>query len=283
LAWTGQQLFVIGFDQSASGDSVPGQMRVMAYEPDQRRWRLLPDPPIRGLIQTHPVWTGHELLLWGGNLVSAPPTAQGAAYDPTGNRWRQLPSGPLPTRTNATTVWTGQEMIIFGGEREPQSNARPDGAAYNPVTNQWRTVAPPPFGFGNSAGNAAAVSGQDLIIWSGYGDRPNDGAAYDPAIDRWRQLAPAPIPGRFDMSAVWTGHTLFVWGGDSDQNRPTLLADGATYDATANAWHTLPPSPLRAASDAVAVWTGHQVLIVDGFVQVTTPIRSGTDAATYTP
>ena len=88
------------------------------------------------------------------------------------------------------------------------------------------------------------------------------------------------------MSSVWTGHALFVWGGIGFQAGRATVADGALYDPLTNAWTAVPTGPLVARWGAVAVWTGHSVLVVDGFGPSSTgasrePPR--TDGATFTP
>jgi N-acetylneuraminic acid mutarotase len=62
------------------------------------------------------VWTGEEMLVFGGQTASGP-TATGGAYNPTNNLWRALTleGNPVP-RTGATAVWTGAELAVFGGQ-----------------------------------------------------------------------------------------------------------------------------------------------------------------------
>jgi N-acetylneuraminic acid mutarotase len=283
LAWSGHQLYVVGFDQSRAQGASTGQMRVMTYDPIRNAWALLADPPIQGLIQAAPVWTGHELLLYGSDTTGP---AQGASYDPSTRSWQAIPAGPLGYRTNPATVWTGHELIVWGGERDPRS-PQPDGAAYSPTTRQWRTLPPSPL-VGYRAGPASAWSGREFIVWSGYGagPRPDDGAAYNPTTNQWRTLAPAPIPGREQMTSIWTGRELLVWGGISESDRPTALADGATYNPSTNTWQTLPTSPLVARRDAVAANASRGVIIVGGYGPTgygTSSEAARTDGATVTP
>jgi hypothetical protein len=75
--WAGGQLLLV------SGN------RLAAYDPGSNRWSLLPNAPLRSRVDTGAVWTGTELLVWGGVIgtpagTSAPPTYQtdGAAFAP---------------------------------------------------------------------------------------------------------------------------------------------------------------------------------------------------------
>jgi len=61
------------------------------------------------------VWTGSEMIVWGGsdgnNTVNT-----GGRYDPNTNSWTAISTSNAPTgRTIPTSVWTGSEMIIWGG------------------------------------------------------------------------------------------------------------------------------------------------------------------------
>jgi hypothetical protein len=264
FAWTGRDLFVVGWAQRrAHGSSFAGHMRVLVYSPSTNSWRVLRDPPIRGLVQTTPVWTGHQLLIWGGNLEGHAVPAQGAAYDDATHTWQRLPVAPLHQRLNASVVWTGTEMLVWGGERD-QHLEDPEGAAYDPRSRHWRPLPASPLQ--SRAGAATAWTGHELLVWSGYGSSARaDGAAYDPAADAWRTLPTAPIPPRQQMTTAWTGRELFVWGGIRFDGGRATVADGALYDPATDAWRGVEPSPLVARWGAVAAWTGDDIVVVGGF------------------
>lgn len=101
-----------------------------------------------------------------------------------------------------------------------------------------------------------------------------------------RALPPAPIAAREGAAAVWTGSVVFLWGGNDEGWPGGNFADGATYDPRANTWEKLPPAPLSARSDAVAVWTGNEVLVWGGFTSKGAPEGSRpehADGAAYNP
>ena len=62
------------------------------------------------------VWTGSEMLVWGGwNGSSA--LNDGGRYDPVGNSWRMINTAGAPVaRRYHTAVLNGSEMIVWGGE-----------------------------------------------------------------------------------------------------------------------------------------------------------------------
>ena len=77
------------------------------------------------------VWTGKELIIFGG--VNPPSTylTNGKAYDPVRNEWNDLSSTGEPLgRAEHSVIWTGQELIVWGG----QDNGiyKNDGKIYHP-------------------------------------------------------------------------------------------------------------------------------------------------------
>jgi hypothetical protein len=62
------------------------------------------------------VWTGSEILLWGGATTRGSVLQNGgAAYDPVKKAWRPLPTSPIAGRQKHGAVWTGSEMLVWGG------------------------------------------------------------------------------------------------------------------------------------------------------------------------
>jgi N-acetylneuraminic acid mutarotase len=57
----------------------------LAYDPRADSWRVLPEFPLEPREFPVVVWTGRELIVWGGaGLNHDPPAASGAAYTPPG-------------------------------------------------------------------------------------------------------------------------------------------------------------------------------------------------------
>ena len=64
------------------------------------------------------VWTGSEMLVWGGNgsVGSSGLLNDGGRYYPTDDTWTAIPTNRAPAgRYLHTVVWTGTEMIVWGG------------------------------------------------------------------------------------------------------------------------------------------------------------------------
>src|SRR5205814_7816383 len=62
------------------------------------------------------VWTGTQMIVWGGSDGFFNNLNTGAKYDPGTDNWTSMTGiAPLP-RNLHTAVWTGREMIIWGGD-----------------------------------------------------------------------------------------------------------------------------------------------------------------------
>jgi hypothetical protein len=197
------------------------------------------------------VWTGTEVVLWGG----APARGDGAAWNPHSGTWRTLPAAPLSPRVPVATVWTGEEVLVWG-DASRQGEAT-DGAAYDPAADRWRRLPPAPLAL-NAA--QAVWTGQEMVAYGADLDRGNrskadhaQGIAYDPERDRWRVIESRSLSPQAS-SAAWTGDSVLVWDYE--------LVAGA-YDPTRDDWTRVPDLPLRPAEcypesaladDVVVAW-----------------------------
>jgi Galactose oxidase, central domain len=260
--WTGEELLLWGISN-------------VAYDPAADTWRHLPRPPAGAGGPSIVVWTGTQMIGWGGGCCDQQ-LAEGAAYTPATNSWRMLPPSPLAGR-HATGVWTGSEMIIAGGSgyegtgpRDQSFTMFDDAAAYDPATRRWRKLPPMPVARGGgyySLDYAAVWDGTEMLVVGGASELSASpeplarGVAYNPSTNRWRWLAPMAYP-RVGFVAVWAGDQLVVWGGIGVGS--SIPAHGETYDPVENTWSALPKAPLRARVDAAAVWTETEVVIFGG-------------------
>jgi N-acetylneuraminic acid mutarotase len=61
------------------------------------------------------VWTGSEMVVWGGG-GDAGMLNTGGKHNPTTNSWTATSVTNAPSgRLYHTTVWTGSEMVVWGG------------------------------------------------------------------------------------------------------------------------------------------------------------------------
>lgn len=269
-AWTGTEMLVFG-------------MTTGAYDPVTNTWRPISRYP--GPVSPAAVWTGHEVIMWGGGCCGGA-NANGSAYDPATDTWRKLPPSPLSARY-APGVWTGHEMIIAGG-RDPNAGegrwVRADAAAYNPATRTWRTLPPMPRPRSYATvvwdGTEALFLGGSLT--NSHGPTAS-GVAFNPSTGQWRRL-PRMEFGRAEFAAVWTGHQVLAWGGlTGSYGTQTVPPHGEAYDPVANRWSALPQAPLRGRAGPQAVWTGSQMIVWGGRFEGSRTTTFAHDGAAYQP
>ena len=62
------------------------------------------------------VWTGSEMIVWGGQIIASRLLNTGGRYDPSTDSWTATSTTNAPAARQAhTAVWTGSQMIVWGG------------------------------------------------------------------------------------------------------------------------------------------------------------------------
>jgi hypothetical protein len=193
-------------------------------------------------------------------LAAALAGTAAAATSSAPGTWRALPAAPVAPDGPPAAVWTGARLVVVGSDTKtaldshghPYSVGSVDVAAsYDPARRTWRKLFPP-GGTGDTA-PLAVWTGRRVLVWG-----PFRALSYDPASNRWRRLPPAPTTRGF---AVWTGRELIGWGGGCCGD---AFTDGSAYDPTTNRWRRLPRSPLAGSQHPLAVWTGHDLIVLVG-------------------
>ena len=270
-----------GADHGGTGPIVGAPTDPGAGPVRPKGWRKLPAGPLRARHSASAVWTGREMIVWGGAWRAGNASIwldDGAAYDPAGDRWRRIANSPLAPRSEAVIAWTGREVLVWGGQKQSSltgfGDEFSDGALYDPTRNTWKAMAEWPLA--ERYGARAVWTGSRLVVWGGAasagGEDPPplaDGAAYDPASDRWTTLAAAPLAGRIaPLAGPRGGSALFSWGpGEVRDGRRAPAADSAVYDPAGNRWSpaaAVPDPPKQTwcldPSGCVGVDTGHRVV-----------------------
>ena len=207
------------------------------------------------------VWTGSEMIIWGG-YGDGTGLNTGGRYDPTTDSWTAISTANAPAaRQTHAAVWTGTEMIVWGGFISSYSNT---GGRYNPVTDSWTatstTNAPAARGY-----HTAAWSGSEMIIWGGYNGTTylNTGGRYNPSTDNWTATSTTNSPdARQQHTVVWSGSEMIIWGGTGF---PSSFNTGGRYNPSTNSWTATSTNDAPSSrSDHTAVWTGTQMIIWGG-------------------
>jgi hypothetical protein len=220
------------------------------------------------------VWTGSEMIVWGGEWSSYGdlPPKNGGRYDPAGNSWQAVTTTGAPGgRSGHTAVWTGGEMIVWGGTSYVNTGGR-----YNPTTNTWTTVTTSGAPTGR-ADHSAVWTGTEMIVWGGSGVNgySNNGGRYNPTTGNWTAISTTGAPtARSGHTAVWTGSEMIVWGGFNGSNGSLFFGDGGRYNPTTNTWTAI--GGVSSRWKHTAVWTGTEMLIWGGLT-----FRSAPNTFTY--
>ncbi len=140
VVWSGTEMILwSGITLASPSFSYPIDGR--RYNPVTDIWTQLASPPPPARISHSAVWTGSEMIIWGGAATSTF-FNDGAVFNPPLNTWRQTASTGAPSvRRDHSTVWTGTEMIIFGGSASGPTYLN-DLGRYNPATNAWNPAVP---------------------------------------------------------------------------------------------------------------------------------------------
>ncbi len=215
-----------------------------------------------GRVAARAVWTGSEVIVWGGFNPTALGT--GARFNPLANTWTALPTNGAPAaRYYHAAVWTGSEVIIWGGYNG--TVLLNTGGRYNPIANTWTPIST------NGAPSArdemwdAVWTGSEMLVWGGWdGTKPvNTGGRYNPTTDSWTSIPTNGAPtARYDHAAAWTGTELILWGG---YGTSSVLNSGGRYNPVSNTWIPITTSNAPAARYLHAsVWTGTEMIIWGG-------------------
>lgn len=249
------------------------------------RWDPLPEAPIDRRTGAGAVWTGDELVVFGG--ANSTETDGAAAYDPEDRSWRELADAPDGLGF-VTAAWTGREVVALSTNPFDWEAGRP-GAVYDPGRDAWRPMAAAGIGVPDSL-SVPAWTGDRVVVatTTPAGEigvsRAVGAAAYDPATDTWSSLPAAPEPVGGPGQAVWTGDELVhvgrtpytpgVEGTDTFVPGP-LVAQA--LDPDTGTWRTLPSPPVPAAEDTAVAWTGDELVVVGGEADVPAGGPGGTD------
>jgi N-acetylneuraminic acid mutarotase len=206
------------------------------YRPADDRWIAIEGPTHSRNFATA-VWTGEEILVWGGTSSSVPQSSTlalsgGYRLNPRTGRIRSVSAVNAPTpRGGACTVWTGAQLLVWGGyEATVDSRDRQragTGSRYDPSRDQWSSINTD--GAPSIRGQASAVwTGTEMIVWGGGSLNGgtgifNTGGRYSPANNQWRPMSAIlgvlPLSPRMGHCAVWTGREMIVWGGGTNALR----------------------------------------------------------------
>jgi hypothetical protein len=214
------------------------------------------------------VWTGKEMIVWGG-MSGSGVTNTGARYNPATDIWTPISTVNAPiARWQHAAVWTGREIIVWGGRDAWSGNFLNNGGRYDPATDTW-TLGLPTTGAPSAREMPTAVwTGTEMIVWGGYdgSNYLNTGARFNPSTNQWGSMSSTGVAARQEHTAVWTGARMIVCGGWDGSE----LSSCAAYDPVGDSWIALSNLPITLRKHT-AVWTGSGMILWGG--------QNGSDAS----
>jgi hypothetical protein len=193
------------------------------------------------------VWTGTELLIWGGSqedqgLALA---GDGAAYDPVTRAWTPMPASPLSPRDDPFAAWTGTTALVWGGG-DANGSMLMDGASYDPASGTWAVLPTAPLRPDAQNRQATVWTGTQLVVI-----QPGAGAAFDPATSSWTTVPALPqVAGcqPYAIGAEWTGNEVITWVAGQPPTVNGVTPSGYCFNAYSwvpgnQAWAVVPSRP----------------------------------------
>ena len=271
--WTGSEMIIWGGWVWGAGGTTRVVNDGARYNPKTDTWFAIATNGAPIKRQNHKaIWTGTEMIIWGGDDGGSVYMGDGARYHPGLDRWFSVTNfGALSPRIGHSAIWTGNEMIIWGGA--VNGTVLADGGRYTPGTDTWNAITSSGTPSAR-AGHDAIWTGTEMVIWGGAtprncfpctGGPMNDGGRYDPTANGWTLLSSNAAPrARTGETALWTGNEIIIWGGE-DGASTGFFNDGGIIDTTMQGWNPLSPinAPAQRSGHA-AVWTGSEMLIWGG-------------------
>ena len=193
------------------------------YNPSTDSWRTINSTGAPSARYGHTaVWTGSEMIVWGGILDGSIFFNTGGRYNPGTDSWIATSTTNAPdARYYHTAIWTGSQMIVWGGCIPlpiPVGGTLLARTAGQPLAPPMR---PKP-----ENQHTAVWTDNEMIVWGGFDgvNYLNTGGRYNPGTDSWTATNITNAPeARIGPSAVWTGSEMIVWGGYFYDGVPQLF------------------------------------------------------------
>jgi hypothetical protein len=185
-AWTGRYFIVWGGSLQAGATDLPAHDGAL-YDPENDTWMPMAGSGApAGRWSAASVWTGSELLIWGGIGCGSDSSGgflacgDGARFRPADMSWQPITSVGAPPARAPNSVWSGSRLLIWGN-----LFGSGGGASYDPNADRWdalgATGEPMPL-----LSFSSVWAGDRMIVWGGdvaLSDvelPTNTGAAYFP-------------------------------------------------------------------------------------------------------
>jgi N-acetylneuraminic acid mutarotase len=259
--WTGSEMIVWGGGNCFLSCDVNTGGR---YNPSTDSWTATSTTNAPDGRHYHTaVWTGTEMIVWGGFSLFIGILNTGGRYNPATDSWVATSTANAPdARLRHTAVWTGSNMIVWGGDNN--GGNLNTGGRYDPANDSWvatsTTNAPDARTF-----HTAIWTGSNMIVWGGgeFNGFFNTGGKYNPITDSWTATSTTNAPdARQGHTAIWTGNNMIVWGGGTFNG---VFNTGGKYNPITDSWtDTSTTNAPDARGGHTAIWTGSNMIVWGG-------------------
>jgi N-acetylneuraminic acid mutarotase len=180
--WTGSEMIIWGGGTNLIGYGQRFQDGAR-YRPASDTWTSMASSGAAEPRSAHTaVWTGSEMLVWGGATHGGATISSGGRYRPASNSWLSVSEAGVPAaRKSHAGHWTGSKLLVWGGIADADVYLK-SGGQYDPVTDSWQ--ATPLMGAPSGRSVFGSVwTGNEFLLWGGftaYSTETDDGYSYDP-------------------------------------------------------------------------------------------------------
>jgi N-acetylneuraminic acid mutarotase len=215
------------------------------------------------------VWTGSEMVIWGGANLANGSLGDGGIWQDSGGAGTWIAGGVSAAsapeaRQQHTAVWTGSEMIVWGGFNDHRSigdEVLANGGIWTSSENSWQAV--PETGSPSMRyRHAAAWVGGRMVVWGGFDYVTlGTGDIFDPSAtgDAWSPATQVGAPvRRLDLTAVSTGSQMVVWGGANSGSTDT----GGAFDVPGESIEAIRSVNASALPKQTMMLSGARVLMI---------------------
>jgi len=177
--WTGTEMIIWG---GLSENFSQGQFKLnsgLKFNLANDTWEDIStaEAPSRRYQHTA-VWTGLEMIVWGGENHYEDFFNTGGRFNPITNSWKLVSTQNAPSaRSSHTAIWTGSKMIIWGGDTKFSTLPYREiflyshtGGIFNAFNNTWQPTSITNSPVGKSS-HTAIWTGSEMIVWKGRGGK----------------------------------------------------------------------------------------------------------------
>ena len=271
--WIGTEMIVWGGRAQSSSEFFGDGAR---YDPAADAWLPMSATDAPSARNGHTaVWTGTELIVWGGGLDQNNRSNTGARYDPATDTWTPMSTINAPAaRYKHHAVFDGERMIVWGGEVVDGTAGImvSDGGVYDPVTDVWSPLPAqnaPDVTKSTQLPDSVVLAGSDLMVWSPWSESLEDpltgstraalvseARRYNGVQAQWNTVVDACESGA-TPNAVWLNGRMLSWNDD--------FTEGYAYGEQRDIWHPITAYPGAPMSDAAVIAIGDSVIAWDAW------------------